>query len=66
MLNLVRNAIDAMDSITDRARVLRVRTERDGREANWGPICNPDMAHRDQTKAKREGAAPRPSPYIKK
>jgi signal transduction histidine kinase len=33
MLNLVRNAIDAMDSITDRARVLRVRTERDGREA---------------------------------
>jgi hypothetical protein len=24
MLNLVRNAIDAMDSITDRARVLRV------------------------------------------
>jgi hypothetical protein len=28
--------IDAMDSITDRARVLRVRTERDGREANWG------------------------------
>jgi signal transduction histidine kinase len=33
MLNLVRNAIDAMDSITDRARVLRVRTERDGRKA---------------------------------
>jgi len=33
MLNLVRNAIDAMDSITDRARVLRVRTEGDGREA---------------------------------
>ena len=33
MLNLVRNAIDAMDSITDRARVLRVRTECDGREA---------------------------------
>jgi signal transduction histidine kinase len=33
MLNLIRNAIDAMDSITDRARVLRVRTERDGREA---------------------------------
>jgi signal transduction histidine kinase len=33
MLNLVRNAIDAMDSITDRARVLRVRTERGGREA---------------------------------
>jgi signal transduction histidine kinase len=33
MLNLIRNAIDAMDSVTDRARVLRVRTERDGREA---------------------------------
>jgi C4-dicarboxylate-specific signal transduction histidine kinase len=33
MLNLVRNAIDAMDSITDRARVLRVRTEHNGREA---------------------------------
>jgi signal transduction histidine kinase len=33
MLNLVRNAIDAMDSITDRARVLRVRTECDGRDA---------------------------------
>jgi signal transduction histidine kinase len=33
MLNLFRNAIDAMDSITDRARVLRVRTERNGREA---------------------------------
>jgi signal transduction histidine kinase len=32
MLNLIRNAIDAMDSITDRARVLRVKTERDGRE----------------------------------
>jgi signal transduction histidine kinase len=31
MLNLVRNAIEAMDSTTDRARVLRVRTERDGR-----------------------------------
>jgi signal transduction histidine kinase len=31
MLNLVRNAIDAMDSITDRARVLR--DECDGREA---------------------------------
>ena len=33
MLNLFRNAIDAMDSITDRARVLRVRTERNGCEA---------------------------------
>ena len=32
MLNLVRNAIDAMDSTTDRARVLRVRTERHGRK----------------------------------
>jgi signal transduction histidine kinase len=30
MLNLVRNAIDAMDSIADRARVLRVRTEHGG------------------------------------
>ena len=33
MLNLIRNAIDAMDSTTDRARVLRVTTEPDGREA---------------------------------
>jgi signal transduction histidine kinase len=33
MLNLIRNAIDAMDSTTDRARVLRIRTERHGREA---------------------------------
>jgi C4-dicarboxylate-specific signal transduction histidine kinase len=36
LLNLIRNAIDAidaMDSITDRARVLRVKTEHDGREA---------------------------------
>jgi signal transduction histidine kinase len=33
MLNLFHNAIDAMDSITDRDRVLRVRTERNGREA---------------------------------
>lgn len=33
MVNLVRNAIDAMDSITDHARVLRVRTECDGGEA---------------------------------
>jgi C4-dicarboxylate-specific signal transduction histidine kinase len=33
MINLVRNAIDAMDSIADRSRVLRVRTERGGREA---------------------------------
>jgi signal transduction histidine kinase len=32
MLNLVGNAIDAMDSITDRARVLRVRTAHNGRE----------------------------------
>ena len=48
MLNLVRNAIDAMDSITDRARVLRVRTERDGREAivvsveDSGPGIDPE------------------------
>jgi signal transduction histidine kinase len=33
MINLVRNAIDAMDSIANRARVLRVGTERGGREA---------------------------------
>jgi len=33
MINLVRNAIDAMDSIADRSRLLRVRTERGGREA---------------------------------
>jgi signal transduction histidine kinase len=48
MLNLVRNAIEAMDSITDRARVLRVRTERDGREAivvsvqDSGPGIDPE------------------------
>jgi signal transduction histidine kinase len=48
MLNLIRNAIDAMDSITDRARVLRVRTERDGREAivvsveDSGPGIDPE------------------------
>src|SRR5271167_1793166 len=48
MLNLVRNAIDAMDSITDRARMLRVRTERDGREAivvsveDSGPGIDPE------------------------
>lgn len=33
MINLIRNAIDGMDSIADRARVLRVRTARVGREA---------------------------------
>jgi signal transduction histidine kinase len=33
IFNLVRNAIDAMDSITDRSRVLRVRTERRGSDA---------------------------------
>jgi signal transduction histidine kinase len=48
MLNLVRNAIEAMDSITDRARVLRVRTECDGREAivvsveDAGPGIDPE------------------------
>jgi len=48
MLNLVRNAIEAMDSITDRARVLRIRTERDGREAivvsveDSGPGIDPE------------------------
>jgi signal transduction histidine kinase len=51
MLNLIRNAIDAMDSITDRARVLRVRTERDGREAivvsveDTGPGIDPQKFH---------------------
>jgi signal transduction histidine kinase len=30
---LFRNAIDAMETITDRARVLRVRTERNGNES---------------------------------
>src|SRR5260221_3024271 len=50
MLNLVRNAIDAMDSITARARVLRVRTERDGREAivvsveDSGPGIDPEKS----------------------
>jgi signal transduction histidine kinase len=33
MVNLIRNAIDAMGSIGDRARVLRVKTQADGREA---------------------------------
>jgi signal transduction histidine kinase len=33
MLNLARNSIEAMDSVTDRPRVLWVRTERDGRDA---------------------------------
>jgi signal transduction histidine kinase len=48
MLNLVRNAIEAMDSITDRARVLRVRTERDRRDAivvsveDSGPGVDPE------------------------
>jgi signal transduction histidine kinase len=48
MLNLVRNAIEAMDTITDRDRVLRVRTERDGREAivvsveDSGPGIDPE------------------------
>jgi signal transduction histidine kinase len=52
MLNLVRNAIDAMDSITDRARVLRVRTERNGREAvvvsveDTGPGIDPEKLDR--------------------
>jgi signal transduction histidine kinase len=51
MLNLIRNAIDAMDSTTDRARVLRVRTERDGREAivvsveDSGPGIDPQKLH---------------------
>jgi len=33
MINLVRNSIEAMDSVTDRARVLWVRSECDGRDA---------------------------------
>jgi signal transduction histidine kinase len=51
MLNLISNAIDAMDSTTDRARVLRVRTERDGREAivvsveDSGPGIDPQKLH---------------------
>jgi signal transduction histidine kinase len=51
MLNLIRNAIDAMDSITDRSRLLRVRTERDGREAiivsveDSGPGIDPRTLH---------------------
>jgi signal transduction histidine kinase len=49
MLNLLRNAIDAMDSVTDRGRVLRVRTECDGREAiivsveDSGPGIDPQI-----------------------
>jgi signal transduction histidine kinase len=48
MLNLVRNVIEAMDLITDRARVLRVSTERDGHEAivvsveDSGPGIDPE------------------------
>jgi signal transduction histidine kinase len=51
MLNLIRNAIDAMGSITDRARVLRVRTERDARGAivvsveDSGPGIDPQQLH---------------------
>jgi len=51
MLNLIRNAIDAMGPITDRARVLRVTTERDGREAivvsveDSGPGIEPQKLH---------------------
>jgi C4-dicarboxylate-specific signal transduction histidine kinase len=51
MLNLIRNAIDAMDSATDRARVLRVRTERADREAILvsvevsGPGIDPQKVH---------------------
>ena len=33
MFNLVRNAVEAMDTTTDRSRVLRVRTELRGRDA---------------------------------
>ena len=33
MFNLVRNAIEAMDTTTDRSRVLRVSTELRGRDA---------------------------------
>jgi len=51
MLNLIRNAIDAMDAVTDRARVLRVRTERADREAilvsveDSGPGIDPQKVH---------------------
>jgi signal transduction histidine kinase len=48
MVNLIRNAIDAMDAIADRARVLRVKTQADGREAivvsvqDSGPGIDPE------------------------
>jgi signal transduction histidine kinase len=48
MVNLIRNAIDAMGSIGDRARVLRVKTQADGREAivvsveDSGPGIDPE------------------------
>jgi signal transduction histidine kinase len=48
MINLIRNAIDAMDAIADRARMLRVKTQADGREAivvsveDSGPGIDPE------------------------
>lgn len=33
VLNLLRNAIDAMKTVTERSRLLRIRTERHGRDA---------------------------------
>jgi signal transduction histidine kinase len=50
MLNLIRNAIDAMASITDRARVLQIRTERGDCDAivvsveDSGPGIDPGKA----------------------
>jgi signal transduction histidine kinase len=50
IVNLVHNAIEAMDATTDRARVLRVRTELSGRNAiavaveDSGPGIDPKQA----------------------
>jgi signal transduction histidine kinase len=51
MLNLIRNAMDAMDAMTDRARVLQVRTQCHGHEAivvsveDSGPGIDPQKLH---------------------
>jgi C4-dicarboxylate-specific signal transduction histidine kinase len=51
LLNLIGNAIEAMDAVTSRARLLRVRTERHGREIlvtveDTGPGIDPKDSDR--------------------